>query len=84
MFQTKEQGNYLETYPNEMVISDLLNKESKIKVIKIPTEDRRAMCEQLRISTKRQKIQKGIRQKIIELKNIRTELKKSVRSSTAD
>lgn len=44
-FKTKEQNKSPKTDHNEMDKSDLLNKEFKIKVIKMPTEVRRAMHE---------------------------------------
>lgn len=52
MFRTKEQDKTPEIDLHDMEISDLADKKFKIMVIKMPTELRRIMHEQMRISTK--------------------------------
>lgn len=55
MFQTKDLDESPETILNETKISDLLNKEFKIKALKMITKVRRAMHEQSKAFNKEMK-----------------------------
>lgn len=75
MFQTKEQDKSPETELSEREMSDLLEREFKIMVIKILTEVGRAMHEQNDTFNKEIENIKKYQTEIIELKNTITELR---------
>lgn len=75
MFQMKERDKISETYINETEISNLLDKEFKVMVIKMFTELRRRMDEHSEIFNKEVEDIRKLQTKVPELKNTITKQK---------